>query len=99
MHLAASLDVLEMIANVLELRASIPQQQEMLRTYLADIDFPKRAKVLEVGCRTGAVARVVAGWPDVQDVVGVKPVAVPAGEGADPRREGAERGVPGWWRP
>ena len=34
-------EALEMIANVLELRAAIPQQQEMLRTYLRDIDFPE----------------------------------------------------------
>ena len=45
---AAPLQALEMIASVLELRASMPQQQEMLRTYLRDIDFPDRAKVLEV---------------------------------------------------
>jgi ubiquinone/menaquinone biosynthesis C-methylase UbiE len=69
----APLPLLEMIANVLELRASMPQQQEMQRTYLRDIDFPEGAKVLEVGCGTGAVARVVAGWPRVGEVVGVDP--------------------------
>lgn len=41
--------MLEMIAHVLELRASIPQQQEMLRTYLRDIDFPGRRP----GARSG----------------------------------------------
>ena len=51
---AASPQAREMIANVLELRASIAQQQEMLRTYLRDIDFPDRAKVLEIGCGTGS---------------------------------------------
>ena len=30
---AAPTQALEMISNVLELQASIPQQQEMLRTY------------------------------------------------------------------
>ena len=64
---------LDMIANILELRASIPQQQEMLRTYLRDIDFPDHAKVLEVGCGTGPVARVIAAWPNVSEVVGVDP--------------------------
>jgi ubiquinone/menaquinone biosynthesis C-methylase UbiE len=62
-----------MIASVLELRASIPQQQEMLRTYLRDIDFPERAKVLEVGCGTGPISRVLAAWPNVGEVVGVDP--------------------------
>jgi len=64
---------LEMIANVLELRASIPQQQEMLRTYLRDIDFPDRARVVEVGCGTGAITRVLAAWPNVGEAVGVDP--------------------------
>ena len=45
----APLPMLEMIAHVLELRASMPQQQEMQRTYLRDIEFPERAQVLEVG--------------------------------------------------
>jgi arsenite methyltransferase len=64
---------LEMIASVLELRASMPQQQEMLRTYLRDIDFPDRAKVLEVGCGTGAITRVLAAWPNVGEALGVDP--------------------------
>ena len=70
---AAPLQALEMIASVLELRASMPQQQEMLRTYLRDIDFPDRAKVLEVGCGTGPITRVLAAWPNVGEVVGVDP--------------------------
>jgi ubiquinone/menaquinone biosynthesis C-methylase UbiE len=67
------LQALETIAGVLELRASIPQQQEMLRTYLRDIDFPVDARVLEVGCGTGPVARVLAAWPSVGEVLGVDP--------------------------
>jgi len=70
---AAPPQALEVISNVLELRASIPQQQEMLRTYLRDIDFPDRAKVLEIGCGTGPIARVLAAWPNVGEVVGVDP--------------------------
>jgi ubiquinone/menaquinone biosynthesis C-methylase UbiE len=65
--------LLEMIAHVLELRAAMPQQQEMQRTYLRDIEFPDRAKVLEIGCGTGAIARVLAGWPRVGQVTGVDP--------------------------
>ena len=70
---AVPTQALETIANVLELRASIPQQQEMRQTYLRDIDFPPDAKVLEIGCGTGAVARAVAAWPNVGAVVGVDP--------------------------
>src|SRR6266545_519385 len=69
----APLPMLEMIAHILELRASIPQQQEMQRTYLGDIEFPDGATVLEIGCGTGAIARVLAEWPKVGDVVGVDP--------------------------
>jgi ubiquinone/menaquinone biosynthesis C-methylase UbiE len=69
----APLPMLEMIAHVLELRASMPQQQDMQRTYLRDIDFPDNAKVLEVGCGTGAVARLLARWPKVGEVLGVDP--------------------------
>jgi ubiquinone/menaquinone biosynthesis C-methylase UbiE len=64
---------LEMIAGVLELRASLPQQQEMLRTYLREIRFPEGATVLEVGCGTGAISRVLASWAGVADVVGIDP--------------------------
>jgi len=64
---------LEVIANVLEMRAAIPQQQEMLNTYLSDIEFPEHARVLEVGCGTGPVCRVLASVPNVAEVVGVDP--------------------------
>ena len=66
-------DMLEVIANVLETRAAIPSQQEMLRDYLSEISFPENTVVLEVGCGTGPVCRVVAEWPNVAKVVGVDP--------------------------
>ncbi|MGH7305540.1 MAG: class I SAM-dependent methyltransferase [Candidatus Rokuibacteriota bacterium] len=69
----ASPQALEAIASTLELRASIPQQQDMLRNYLREIDFPAGARVLEVGCGTGAIARALSAWPNVGAVVGVDP--------------------------
>jgi ubiquinone/menaquinone biosynthesis C-methylase UbiE len=69
----ASPDILEVIADTLELRATLPQYQAILRAYLSDIVFPPHARVLEVGCGTGAVARFVAQWPNVAEVVGVDP--------------------------
>ena len=66
-------EALEVVANVLEMRAAIPQQQEMLNTYLSEIEFPHQARVLEVGCGTGAVCRVVAREPNVGEVVGIDP--------------------------
>ena len=73
---SADLDVQERLAAVLERRAENPQQQEMLRSYLADIDFPDGAEVLDLGCGTGAVSRVLAGCSGVGRVVGVDPSAV-----------------------
>jgi hypothetical protein len=43
----------ERLAEVLETRAAGPQQQAMRRSFLAEIAFPPRAHVLEVGCGTG----------------------------------------------
>ncbi len=71
--MAAPAEMLAVIAEVLEIRAAIPSQQEMLRDYLSEIEFPKRAEVLEVGCGTGAVCRVLADLPNVAKVVGVDP--------------------------
>jgi ubiquinone/menaquinone biosynthesis C-methylase UbiE len=58
------------IAKGLELRASLPQQIEILETYLGDIDFPQGAQVLDVGCGTGAQSRTLIKRPDVTEVVG-----------------------------
>lgn len=61
----------ERLANVLETRGVDPQQQAMRRTFLANIPFPADAQVLEVGCGTGVLTRVLASWPQVGSVVGV----------------------------
>jgi len=64
------------LADILELRASDPQQRAMLESYLAEIAPLATARVLEIGCGTGAVVRVVAGRPGVAEVVGVDPSPV-----------------------
>jgi ubiquinone/menaquinone biosynthesis C-methylase UbiE len=68
--------VLERLVEVLELRAAEPAQQAMLEDYMADLPLPDGARVLEVGCGTGAVARMVAARPGVGSVVGLDPSAV-----------------------
>jgi ubiquinone/menaquinone biosynthesis C-methylase UbiE len=60
----------------LELRAVDPQQRAMLHTYLTDADLPQGARVLEIGCGTGAVTRVLATWPGVNEAIGVDPSPV-----------------------
>jgi ubiquinone/menaquinone biosynthesis C-methylase UbiE len=68
--------VQERLAEVLELRAAEPAQQAMLEDYLADLPLPDGARVLEVGCGTGVVARTVAARPGVGSVVGLDPSPV-----------------------
>jgi ubiquinone/menaquinone biosynthesis C-methylase UbiE len=65
--------VVERLTDILELRAADPQQREMRETYLSEIDFLPDARVLEVGCGPGPVARELASRPGVGEVVGVDP--------------------------
>lgn len=71
----AEADVLEAIAQILELRAADPQQRELRDAYLSELPFDG-ACVVEVGCGTGAVARDLAARPGVAEVVGVDPSRV-----------------------
>ncbi len=77
---AANTDVdpnmLERHAEALEARFTDPRQQTMLREYLSDIEFPAGARVLEIGCGTGAVTRRLAQWPGVGHVTGVDPTKI-----------------------
>jgi SAM-dependent methyltransferase len=61
----------ERLAEVLETRGADPRQRQMRRTFLADVEMPGAADVLEVGCGTGVLTRVLAALPEVDSVVGV----------------------------
>ena len=65
--------LVQRIAQALEVRGADVQQKGMLGSYLAEIKFPTNARVIEIGCGTGPVARRLAGWPNVGQVVGVDP--------------------------
>jgi SAM-dependent methyltransferase len=67
---------LEALMATLEARAADPQQRAMLQTYLTDAAFSQGARVLEVGCGTGAVTRLLARWPGVGEAIGVDPSPV-----------------------
>ncbi len=71
----ASLDAAaqERLAGVLETRGADPRQQAMRRVFLADVPFPLGARVLDIGCGTGVLTRVIAGMPGIGSVIGVDP--------------------------
>ncbi|MBO6782266.1 MAG: methyltransferase domain-containing protein [Alphaproteobacteria bacterium] len=64
-------EILDQMKVSLERRAATPQQAAALRAYLADIDMPDGARVLDVGCGTGPQSRTIAGLAGVGEVVGV----------------------------
>ena len=66
----------ERLAGILELRAADPQQRAMLNSYLSEIEFPRAARALEIGCGTGSVTRVLASRTGVAEVVGIDPSPV-----------------------
>jgi len=68
--------MIQRIATALEVRAADRQQRHMLESYLIEIQFPPASRVVEVGCGTGPVARRLATWPNVAEVIGLDPSAV-----------------------
>ena len=71
-----TLEVQQRLSEVLETRAADPQQREMLETYLGRAAIPPDAHVLEIGCGTGAITRILAARPRVREVVGIDPSSV-----------------------
>lgn len=65
--------VQERLASILEARGTDPQQQTMRRDFLSGLDFPESADVIDIGCGTGVLTRVLSQWPKVRSVVGVDP--------------------------
>ena len=65
--------VQEHLADVLELRAADLQQRAMLEDYLRDLPLAAGARILEIGCGTGAVTRTLARMLDASEVVGLDP--------------------------
>jgi ubiquinone/menaquinone biosynthesis C-methylase UbiE len=63
----------ERLADVLEKRGAEAQQRAMRHAFLLELPFPQAARVLDVGCGTGVLTRVLARWPNVASVVGVDP--------------------------
>jgi ubiquinone/menaquinone biosynthesis C-methylase UbiE len=65
--------VVERVAAAMEVSAADPQHREMVRSHLGDLALDGGARVLELGCGTGAISRELARWSGVGEVVGVDP--------------------------
>jgi SAM-dependent methyltransferase len=61
------------LATVLESRGADLQQQTMRRKFLSTVEFPMHARVLDVGCGTGVLTRMMSRWANVQSVTGIDP--------------------------
>lgn len=72
----ADIEIQERLASILERRGADVQQRDMLMTYLRDIDFPQKAKVLDAGCGTGVVSRELARRLPDGHIVGIDPSPV-----------------------
>jgi len=66
-------EVVARLADILELRAADPQQRAMRDDYLTDLAPAADARVLEIGCGTGAVTRDLAGRAPAGRAVGMDP--------------------------
>jgi arsenite methyltransferase len=71
----ANLDspTLARLVEAMEISARDPQHRRMVASYLAELMLQPGARVLEIGCGTGAIARMIASHPHVAEVVGVDP--------------------------
>jgi ubiquinone/menaquinone biosynthesis C-methylase UbiE len=70
---AADSATLERLVAALELRAADLIRRGILKDFVSEINIPKEARVLEIGCGTGAVTRFLADLPQVSQALGVDP--------------------------
>jgi ubiquinone/menaquinone biosynthesis C-methylase UbiE len=69
-------DVLDTIANSLNVRASEPAMQTICARYMAQIAPPAGARVLEIGCGNGATTRLIMEHLNPARLVGIDPSPV-----------------------
>jgi ubiquinone/menaquinone biosynthesis C-methylase UbiE len=65
--------VQQRLAEVLEVRGAMPEQQRLRRVWLDEVQLPPAAHVLDVGCGTGVTTRLLAALPQAGRVVGIDP--------------------------
>jgi arsenite methyltransferase len=64
--------VVDQLASAMEVSAADPQHRTMVTSYLTRLD-PPRSSVVEIGCGTGAIARMIAARPGMGEVLGMDP--------------------------
>ncbi|MEM9044782.1 MAG: methyltransferase domain-containing protein [Pseudomonadota bacterium] len=72
---AASPEMIEIIAAALETRAADPSMQPVLDDYLAALDVPDGARIVDIGSGTGGVTRQIAARFPGASVLGLEPSA------------------------
>ncbi|WP_157784669.1 methyltransferase domain-containing protein [Sinorhizobium fredii] len=68
--------ILDVLIKAMELRAADPRSQAIRKVFLSLVDLPDAARVLEIGCGSGAITRELAHLPKVAEVVGLDPSPV-----------------------
>lgn len=63
------------LAERLAVRAADPRQHRLWSEFLTRADFPRGARVLEVGCGTGVITALIATLPTVAHAIGIDPSA------------------------
>jgi ubiquinone/menaquinone biosynthesis C-methylase UbiE len=69
-------EVLDAIANAMNLRASELAMQAICARYMSHIDVPAAARVLEVGCGNGAATRLILQHVGSAELIGIDPSPV-----------------------
>jgi arsenite methyltransferase len=69
-------EVLDTIANSLNVRAAEPAMQTICARYMAQIALPECARVLEIGCGNGATTKLIMQHVRPAQLVGIDPSSV-----------------------
>ena len=85
----------ERLADVLETRGADPAQQAMRETFVAEIRFPAKSDVLDVGCGTGVLTRALGRMVKDGAVVGVDVAASLLDKAAELAADVPKRLLPG----
>jgi len=69
-------EVLDTIANSLNVRASEPAMQDICARYMARVTQPAGARVLEIGCGNGATTKLIMQHARPAQLIGIDPSSV-----------------------